>query len=122
MRPADGFPPLFAYNSIRIPLYLGMGGRRRTRALCAVRQLCGTDTSAARLFAVDTRERAQGRRRCRRRGYTSIAALTLCAANSTPLPREFHVPAPNENYYPSTLHLLSLVAAQMRYRSCMRTQ
>jgi endoglucanase len=120
MRPAEGFPPLFAYNSIRIPLYLawaGVGGRDHYAPF--VNMWNGYERGP--LFAVET---ASGRKvqAMAETGYTSIAALTLCAANNTTLPREFHAPAPNENYYPSTLHLLSLVAAQMRYRSCMRTQ
>jgi endo-1,4-beta-D-glucanase Y len=120
MRPAEGFPAQFSYNSIRIPLYLawaGVGGREHYAPF--VNMWNGQERGP--LFAV---EAPSGRKvqSMTETGYTSIAALTLCAANSAPLPREFHVPAPNENYYPSTLHLLSLVAAQMRYRSCMRTQ
>lgn len=118
LRPADGFAPHFAYNSIRIPLYMawaGVGAREHYASFV------GLWTASPSLAAIDV---ASGRRAAplSESGYASIAALTLCTANGAPLPREFYVPAPNENYYPSTLHLLSLIAAQMRYRSCMRTQ
>ena len=35
-----------------------------------------------------------------------------------PLPDGFGRPQGNENYYPTTLHLLSMVALQMRNLSC----
>ncbi|BAT59601.1 minor endoglucanase Y precursor [Variibacter gotjawalensis] len=117
MRPADGFPAQFSYNAIRIPLYMawaGVGGREHYAPFVNA-------WSNGSLAAIEV---ASGRKvqPMSESGYASLAALTQCAATGAPLPRDFASPSPTENYYPATLHLMALVAAQMRYRSCMRTQ
>lgn len=119
MRPADGFAAQFSYNSIRIPLYMAWAGVGTRNHYTPFAKLWGGGERG--MFVIDT---ASGRRGAplSETGYSAIASLTHCVTAGTTLPREFYAPAANENYYPSTLHLLSLVAAQMRYRSCMRTQ
>jgi endoglucanase len=54
-------------------------------------------------------------------GYNQIASLTLCAVQKSPLPYEFFSQRPSDNYYPATLQILAVIAAQMRYGSCSRS-
>ena len=53
-------------------------------------------------------------------GYAAIGALALCAVESQPLAAEARTMRADENYYPATLHMLTLIAAEMRYPSCLR--
>ena len=117
VRPADGFAQYFGYNAIRIPLYLAWAGlgerehydgfvawaRRKQAAPQIVDVAAGRDVQP---FGED--------------GYAAIGALTLCAAESQPMPAATRSISINENYYPVTLHMLALIAAEMRYPSCLR--
>ena len=117
VRPADGFAQYFGYNAIRIPLYLAWAGlgerehydgfvawaRRRQSSPQIVDVAAGRDVQP---FGED--------------GYAAVGALTLCAAESLPLPPATRSISINENYYPVTLHMLALIAAEMRYPSCLR--
>ena len=117
LAPADGFAPTFAYNAIRIPLYLawaGVGERDHYApflALWSQRDGAGlpiVDAPSGRKVGVFAES-----------GFSAIASLLACVADATPLPQNFRQPRTNENYYPATLHLLAVIAAQMRYRSCL---
>ncbi|WP_019906626.1 glycosyl hydrolase family 8 [Methylobacterium sp. 77] len=115
-RPADGFPPLYSYNAIRIPLYLVWAGIGRPSDYEPFVALwSGPDRE--RLPIVDT---ADGRtvESLSESGYTALSALLLCDRRGTPLPDGFGRPQAGENYYPTTLHLLAMVALQMRNLSC----
>jgi endoglucanase len=116
LAPADGFAPTFSYNAIRIPLYLawaGVGEREHYAPFAALWSRPG-----AELPIVDV---LTGRKvdAFAESGFASIASLVSCVVDGTPLSRSFLQPRANENYYPATLHLLAVIAAQMRYRSCM---
>jgi endoglucanase len=117
-RPADGFPPLFSYNAIRIPLYMAWAdvGRREDYAPF-VALWSGPDRE--RLPIVDT---GDGRtvEWLAESGYAALSDLLLCAVKGTPLPEGFGRVQDNENYYPTTLHLLAMTAAQMRGPSCLK--
>ncbi|GJD81930.1 hypothetical protein NBEOAGPD_5187 [Methylobacterium gregans] len=54
-------------------------------------------------------------------GYTALPALVACARDGTPFPESLRTVQDNQNYYPTTLHLLALAAARMRYPSCLRS-
>ncbi|MFC0284012.1 glycosyl hydrolase family 8 [Camelimonas abortus] len=114
LKPAEGFPQNFGYNAIRIPLYMawaGLGGRSDYEPY--VRMWSGRRAAGV----VDTRTgvtQAMGES-----GYDAIAALTLCAVNGERVPADFLQPRAHENYYPAILHLLSVVAVQMRYPQCL---
>lgn len=115
-RPADGFPPLFSYNAIRIPLYMVWAGVGRPSDYDPFVALwSGPDRE--RLPIVDT---SDGRtvESLSESGYTALSGLLLCDRKGMPLPDGFGRPQGNENYYPTTLHLLSMVALQMRNLSC----
>lgn len=117
-RPADKVPAVFGYNAVRIPLYLawaGVGEREHYApflALWAARERGGLP-----VVEVETGRRTEW---MGEPGYASVAALTACAGAGAALPRDFAAGRAQENYYPATLHLLSLVAARMRHGSCLR--
>lgn len=53
-------------------------------------------------------------------GYTALPALVACAQDGTPFPESLRSVQDGQNYYPTTLHLLALVAARMRYPQCLK--
>ncbi|GJD50155.1 Minor endoglucanase Y [Methylobacterium crusticola] len=116
-RPADGFPAQFSYNAIRIPLYLAWAGIGTPAHYAPFLALWG-ERERGGLPVVDV---AEGRpvEWLEEGGYAALPALAACAAEGTPVPASFGAPQARENYYPATLHLLALAAAQMRYASCL---
>ncbi|NVN86935.1 MAG: cellulase [Rhodopseudomonas sp.] len=116
--PATGFAPSFAYNAIRIPLYLAWSGIGRESDLAPFVALWAKHPARG-LPLIDT---AGGRQIgwLEEKGYAAIADLAACAASGTKLPASFKAANIAENYYPATLHLLAQIAAQMRYPSCLR--
>jgi endoglucanase len=115
---ADGFAADFAYNSIRIPLYLawgGMGRRDHYEPFLAAwskqgpRNLATLDVKSGR--SVEKLDET---------GYAAIPALTSCAMSGAPWPAKLKSLRPADNYYATTLQLLSLVAVRMRFPSCLR--
>ncbi len=115
-RPADGFPAQFGYNAIRIPLYLawaGIGDREHYDPFVAWATRAGgravIDISTGR----ESGALGEG-------GYAAIGALTMCAVEGRPLDRSILQSRGPENYYPATLRILSILAAQMRFPSCLR--
>ncbi|WP_183508391.1 glycosyl hydrolase family 8 [Methylobacterium brachythecii] len=116
-RPAEGFPPHFAYNALRIPLYLAMAGVSDPELYAPFLSLWGTP-AAGSLGLVDT---ASGRitERLAETGYTAIPALAACVSQGTPFPAALRtVRASSEHYYPVTLHLLALAALKSRFPAC----
>ncbi len=113
-RPADGFAKTFAYNSIRIPLYIawaGIGQREIYAPFVAIWP------SRGRLPIIDA---TTGRPTdyLTEHGYSAIAALTRCAALGTrfsPDEQRIHT---DENYYAVTLSMLATIAAHTRYPTC----
>ena len=119
LKPADNFPQVFSYNSIRIPLYMawaGIGEREHYAPFAA--QWGGQ--GAVQMASVDTATGRKGQAMSES-GYASVAALTLCVVSQTPMPRDFRAPRSADNYYPATLNLMALIAAEMRYSSCLRS-
>jgi len=53
-------------------------------------------------------------------GYGAIPALTSCATSGTPWPANLKSLRAADNYYATTLQLLSLIAVRMRFPSCLR--
>ncbi|MCJ2032795.1 glycosyl hydrolase family 8 [Methylobacterium sp. J-068] len=116
-RPAEGFPPHFAYNALRIPLYLAMAGVTDPE-LHAPFLALWAKPEAGGLGLVDT---ASGRvtERLAETGYGAIPALSACASRGTPFPASLRtVRAGSEHYYPVTLHLLALAALKTKFPAC----
>ncbi|MFE1600454.1 glycosyl hydrolase family 8 [Methylobacterium sp. ID0610] len=117
LRPADGFPTLFSYNAIRIPLYLAWSGVARPEDYAPFVRLWG-GSERERLPIVDTSD-GKAVEWLPEPGYGALPALAACAADRTPWPGSMAALQPNQNYYPTTLHLLSLIALRLRYPSCL---
>jgi endo-1,4-beta-D-glucanase Y len=117
VKPAVGLSPYFAYNAVRVPLYLawaGLGRReqyapfmtlvKRTRgALSVVDVASGRDAGA---FAGS--------------GIGAIGALVACVYEGAKFPPQIFALQEADDYYPATMQMLALLAAQMRFPSCLQ--
>ncbi|AWN49771.1 cellulase [Methylobacterium terrae] len=115
-RPADGFPAEFAYNALRIPLYLAMAGTTEADLYAPFLDLWPRPEAGLALVEV-----ASGRvtARLAESGYGAIPALAACAAKAVPFPPGLtRVRAESEHYYPATLQLLALATLKTRYPAC----
>ncbi len=110
LAPAEGFPAVFGYNAIRIPLYM-------IRA--------GIDTAFLEPFAERRRlgdpavidlTSGKAQEPLSDPGYRAIDALIACQ-HGTPFPDDLRHFAPT-SYYPSTLHLLVLSSLSARGGQC----
>ncbi|WP_043748928.1 glycosyl hydrolase family 8 [Methylobacterium nodulans] len=118
VRPADGFPTLFSYNAIRVPLYLAWAAVGQPEDVAPFRRLWG-GIEGERLPIVDTSD-GRPAEWLTEPGYGALPALVACAVDNTPWPESLETVQPNQNYYPTTLHLLSLITVRMRYPSCLK--
>ncbi|MCW2285477.1 endoglucanase [Rhodoblastus acidophilus] len=114
--PAKGFAPAFSYDAIRIPLYMAMAGVGERAAYAPF--LASWERTGA-VAAVDLG--GGGERAFGEPGYEAVAALAQCAVQGKKLPGDFAAPRPGQNYYPATLQMLAVIAAQTRYASCARS-
>lgn len=112
--PAKGFPPLFGYNALRIPLYVVWGGLGTTETLAPFLRL--TRDGAATPMVVDVSS-GLPTEPFYDKGYRAIFDLAACATGSheAPLARE---PVDAEHYYSTALHLLAVLAAEDRGLPC----
>jgi endoglucanase len=117
VRPADGFAQQFGYNSIRIPLYLAWAGIGERDHYAAFVQWARNAQSRPAIVDVAAGRDVQP---FGETGYAAVGALALCAVEGQPIPPDVRAMRIDENYYPVTLHMLALIAAQMRYPSCLR--
>lgn len=116
LKPADGFPQNFGYNAIRIPLYMawaGLGNRADYEPFVKMWSPGGRGASVVDAATGNAQSMGES-------GYASIAALTMCAVNGARVPDDFLRPRADENYYPAMLHLMSVIAVQMRYPNCLQ--
>lgn len=107
--PAAGFPRLFGYDAIRIPLYLAWSGTGQDRSL--LRPYGQLDLSVIDLDSGDIRDALSDP------DYGGISALVGCILRGTSVSLSSS-PYQGQTYYPATLHLLALIAA--RDRDCLR--
>lgn len=115
--PARGFGATFGYNAIRIPLYMAWAGVGEREHYAPFAQLWGA--AHGRMAVIDTATGASVEA-MGEPGYGAVAALTACVVAGAHFPPEAQSFAANENYYPATLRALALLAAQMRYPSCVK--
>lgn len=113
--PAEGFPPVFGYNSLRIPLYLlGAGHTERSRLETFLRAWTANggrpaivDVTSGKVLEVLGEP-----------GYRMQTALLACALDGTAIPddlKRFEA----TTYYASTLHLLAIAVVVQRYPQCL---
>lgn len=114
--PAEGFDAVFGYNSLRIPLYLLRAGLTDQNRLEVYRRFwvdqnggkpAIVDVNTGRILADLTDP-----------GYRVIAAGLDCALKGKPLPDDLKQFQPTQ-YYPSTLHLLTLSYLAEKYPRCL---
>jgi endoglucanase len=116
-RPAEGFPPQFAYNAVRVPLYLAWAGIGEREHYAPFMALVERTRGNMAIVDVVTGKDAGS---FGETGIGAIGALTACVWNGAKAPPEMTMSRAGENYYPATLHVLALLAMQMRYSSCLR--
>jgi len=103
IKPADGFPPEFGYNSLRIPLYLLRAGMTDLEWLRALKQRWSAGNEGIAVVNVVT---GLPRERLNDKGYAIISAALACALDGTPVPEALKTFEPRL-YYPSTLYLMT---------------
>ncbi len=114
-RPAEGFPPEFGYNALRIPLYLVRAGDSDRVLLKELRDgMVGEDGN------VETVDLTTGEAKdiLAEVGYKAIPALVSCVLDGSHFPPELAAFVPTR-YYPSTLHLLVLSFAAEKHPECL---
>lgn len=114
-RPADGFPPEFGYNSLRIPLYLLRAGMTDMEWLRALKQRWSAENEGVAVVNVVT---GQVRERLTDQGYAILPAALACALDGTPVPEALRTFEPSL-YYPSTLYLLAKSLLGEKYPQCV---
>ncbi len=114
-RAADGFPPIFGYDAIRVPLYMAWSGgwRRERLAPYLARWNAGPETKMHLVEVVTGRDLEP----FTDPGYRAVAALVACSLEGTRFPDELRRPEV-DHYYPSTLRALALVAVNTRHPTC----
>ncbi|MDQ0317216.1 glycosyl hydrolase family 8 [Amorphus orientalis] len=117
-RPAQGFDPVFGYNSIRIPLYLIQGGIVDTSLLEPFDQ--AWNQSGEGRPAVVNVETNDIQQELDEPGYRIQAALVACVLRNTPVPSDLQSFQPT-SYYGSSLHLLALSVLAENYPRCLST-
>lgn len=113
-RPAEGFPPRFSYNSIRIPLYLAWSKNPSRDALRPYVAFYEANNQALSEYDVTTSRNTD---RMDAKGYLAALALAKCAFDGSPLPSGLRSVSLDQ-YYPTTLQMLSLAAARLRFSKC----
>lgn len=115
IHPAEGFPPEFGYNSLRIPLYLLRAGMTNVEWLRTLDQRWSASNEGVAVVNVST---GRVRERLTDQGYATLAAVLACALDGKPIPAALRAFDP-KLYYPSTLHLLSLSLMGEKYPQCL---
>ncbi len=113
LRPAEGFPPVFGYNAIRIPLYLLRGGLKDKEFLAPY--AAAMTAGAPSVIDIETGKKLES---LADPGYRMVAAAVACAVNGTMVPADLRQFTPTF-YYPSTLYLLAMSYVTGRQPQCL---
>jgi len=100
-KPAEGFPPEFGYNNIRIPLYLMRAGAN-AELLAPYIRMVGEDG----LLRVDVTT-GENKEHLTEPGYRIIGAALNCVLTGEPVPSDLLAFSPT-SYFAATLQLLTL--------------
>ena len=114
-KPAEGFPPEFGYNALRIPLYLVRAGENDAALLGRFRRGIEGDNGAIAISDIET---GNIRNNLRDAGYRIVNHILACVVDGTPLPEDVRNFQPTL-YYPSTLHLLGLAFVAEKRPECL---
>lgn len=115
-QPAEGFPPYFGYNSLRIPLYLLWAGQTE-RQLLEPYLRAWTRDGDDRPAIVDV-ETGRVIETLGEPGYRMQTAILACALAGRAIPDDLRRFQPT-SYYASTLHLLAMTVVARRYSRCL---
>lgn len=113
-KPAEGFDAEFAYNAIRIPLYLVRGGVTDKALLTRLQQGMTQDGAPATIDLTTGRPKTV----LSDPGYRIVNDVVACVVNGTKLPASALQFAP-ALYYPSTLQLLGLAYIGEKHPECL---
>jgi endoglucanase len=113
--PAEGFPAVFGYNAVRVPLYLAWNGTLRRDALAPF-MARWSETERSRMAVVDLKSGADVEPLVDP-GYRAVAALVACSLEGTRFPDALRT-ADVDHYYPATLRALALIAVNTRHPTC----
>jgi len=116
LRPASGFPSVFGYDAIRVPLYLAWA-RPKDHKRIAIFEHVLTQPPFVPPAVVDV-STGEPRERLGGEGYSAIATMVQCVLNDVPAGNTF-LQVKRELYYPTTLHILSLLALSEIRPSCL---
>jgi endoglucanase len=104
LAPAKGFASVFGYDAVRIPLYLGWARPRDKERLAIFAASFGAEPAVINISDGRPTEPLRGQ------GFAAIGALVRNLADGAKIPQSLLKVEP-EFYYPTTLHILSLIAA-----------
>jgi endoglucanase len=113
LAPAQGFDAQFGYDALRIPLYLYWADATTADRLSVFNSAWA---NGAAIVAVAPHGTAQA---LAEPGYQAVAALVRCSCEGKTYPESFYRFSEKQNYYPATLHILSLFAATMHGGPCL---
>ncbi|GGE23337.1 endoglucanase [Aureimonas endophytica] len=114
--PAKGFPAEFGYNAVRVPLYLAWSRQPDSYLVGSFADALSPGAGGPRTVDLAT---GQTLERLSDPGYGAIVALLDCATGRSPRAEAATAFEPTQ-YYPSTLHILALMALAERYPQCLR--
>lgn len=113
---AEGFPPVFGYNSLRISLYLLRAGIADAELQDSFRRSWLTENGGSP--AVVDIPTGRVVTRLTEPGYRMLGAVLACALAATPIPDDLRRFEPTL-YYPSTLFLLGWALVAEKYPRCL---
>lgn len=113
---AEGFTPVFGYNSLRISLYLLRAGIENTALQEPFRRNWLVENGG--IPAIVDIPTGRVLTRLTDPGYRMLPAVLACALNATPIPDDLRRFEPTL-YYPSTLYLLGWALVAERYPKCL---
>ena len=116
LKPAFGFPSVFGYDAIRIPLYLAWGRPQDHRRI-AIFEHALTQPPFVPPAVVDL-STGTAAERFGEEGYAAIGTALRCILHDIPANRAF-LSVKKELYYPTTLHILSLLALNDIRPNCL---
>lgn len=113
--PARGFPRTFAYDAVRIPLYLLQFGKTHPKVSMYLLEIWGDDEDGQifpfDVFTFERRDRFWGK------SYEFTYQLLHCVEKGEPISYE-SMEMKMTNYFDSSLHLMALAAMYANWPEC----
>ncbi|MBB6262268.1 endoglucanase [Paenochrobactrum gallinarii] len=113
--PANGFPPEFSYNNLRIVLYLSRAGYGKEQLTQQIAKAMTDESGNVKLVNVTSNVKITS---LSEPGYRMIPQLAACIGSGVKLTADVRRFTPTQ-YYPSTLHLLALSYVAHNHPECL---